>query len=170
MALTNAEKVRRYKERKREEVESRSKPNLNDLRKPFFESAESNANWSSFTLPLELAGIEAPKFADDRGPEAYADQDAMAGLDEPFAGYTGSIGRAEIMVGSLIDAASELAGIINSYKKGELTARIAEIEAADLSDPITRKAALADMVRLTKMLDQLQKQVRWTFPQWKVTG
>ena len=170
MALTNAEKVRRYKERKREEEELKSKPNLNDLRKPFFECAESNPNWTSFELPLELAGIEAPRFLDDRGPEAYAYEDAIAGVEQPFVGYTASIGRAEVMVGSLLDAASELAGIINSYKKEELSARIAEIEAADLTDPANRKAALADMVRLTKMLDQLDKQVRWTFPQWKVTG
>jgi hypothetical protein len=26
------------------------------------------------------------------------------------------------------------------------------------------------VTRLNKMLDQLDKQVRWTFPQWKVTG
>lgn len=49
----------------------------------------------------------------------------------------------------------------------EIRLRIAEIEQADLSDLVARKAALAQIVRLTKLMDQLDKQVRWTFKQWK---
>ena len=74
------------------------------------------------------------------------------------------------MVGCLIDAASQLADIINKYKRKEISDRMQEVEASDLSDPDVRKKALADMVRLQKMTEHLDKQVRWTFPQWKVTG
>jgi hypothetical protein len=70
----------------------------------------------------------------------------------------------------VIDAASQLATGINSYKRKEITDRIHEIETSDLSDPKTRKQALADIVRLKTMLGQLDKQVRWTFPQWRVTA
>ena len=78
--------------------------------------------------------------------------------------------KAEIMVGQLIDAAASLARIVNDYKRDEIDVRIAEIEQSDLSTPDAKKKAFADMARLKKMRDQLDKQVRWTFPQWKVTG
>jgi predicted XRE-type DNA-binding protein len=73
-------------------------------------------------------------------------------------------------VGCLIDAAGELARIISGYKRDEIDARIAEIEQSDLSDPAAKKQAFAEMAKLKEMRDQLGKQVRWTFPQWKVTG
>ncbi len=170
MALSNTEKVRRHRERKKVELKALSKPNLLDLRTPFHEYLDDNANWSDVTLALELAGIVAPVFQDDRGPEAYADPDAIAGVDDPFAGYDKSIGRAEVVVGCLLDAATGLARVINNYKKKELGNRISELEQADLSDRAERKAAMADVVRFSKMMDQLEKQVRWTLPQWKVVG
>ena len=72
------------------------------------------------------------------------------------------------MVGCLIDAASELARIINEYKRNQITSRLREIENADLSDPGVKKAALTEVVRLQKMVDHLDKRVRWSFPQWKL--
>lgn len=82
----------------------------------------------------------------------------------------GAIGCAERAVDVLLDAAVELASLINTYKSEQFKSRIAELEAADLSGPEARKQALADIVRLTKYRDQLSKQVRWTLPQWKVKG
>jgi len=38
------------------------------------------------------------------------------------------------------------------------------------SDESSIPTAIKEAVELNKMLDQLNKQVRWTFPQWKVTG
>ena len=82
----------------------------------------------------------------------------------------GAIGFAERAVGVFLDAAVELASQINAYKIDQFNARIAELEASDLSGPEARKQALADIVTLTKYRDQLSKQVRWTLPQWKVKG
>lgn len=174
MAMTPAEKQRAYRMRKRKE-ETRKNDALADLyREPFFKFYEDHGEWSTLAIALHFAGYEVPDFPDDRGPEAYSiadhEIDPNDPDDDPFEGKTNSLGRAELMVGSFIDAAITLAGMVNGYKKKELRARLAEIEAADLSDPAVKKAALKDAARLHKMLDQLEREVRWTFPQWKVTG
>lgn len=120
---------------------------------------------------LALAGIQVPHLEDDRGPLEFTINDVTVGVDEPFPDTpANSLGRAEIILGCLISAAVEVAHSINSYKREEIKTRIKEIEESDLSDPKEKKAALAEIVRLNKMLDRLDKQVRWTFPQWKVTG
>ena len=93
-----------------------------------------------------------------------------AGETGVFDNAKGSLGVAELMVGCLIAAALDRARHVNDYKREEIKNRLAEIEASDLSDPDTKKAALREATRLNKMLDQLDKQVRWTFPQWKGTG
>lgn len=82
----------------------------------------------------------------------------------------GAIGCAERALDALLAASSDLAHLINAYKTEQFNARIAELEAADLSDPAAKKQALADIVRLTNYRDQLSKQVRWSLPQWKVKG
>lgn len=174
MPNANAEAQRRWRQRQKEKKKA-------DLRKaegapqevfqtPFFEFlGDFCYSGSDYNVSLDLAGIEPPQIEDDRGPEAYTlDEGAIAaGL---FKDAKGSLGRAEVLVGCLVAAAVDMAHQINDYKRTEIKARLAEIEAADLSDPETRKAALKDVARLNKMLDQLDKQVRWTFPQWKVTG
>jgi hypothetical protein len=179
MAMTNAEKVRAYRERqkaaKKAELHQEDATGANKLmRTPFFEAYQRNGNAMNVELALDTAGIELPTFDDDSGPKSVSGE--VEGMFEsdpdqsPYAKGGGSLARAEIMVGCLIDAASELAGIINTHKRDEIAARIAELEQSDLSDPVTKKKALTDMVRLRKILDQLNKQVRWTFPQWKAQG
>jgi len=167
MALTNAEKVRAYRERKKAQREAELRKPADEMgimRTPFFEFYQQGIT-GDFEIPVYLAGAEPPSFRDD-GPAVFSSM--LDGLEVPKA--PNSLARAEIAVGCLIDAAAELARIVNDYKQSEIKARIAEIEQADLSDPTAKKQALADIVRLQKMLDQLSKQVRWTFPQWKVTG
>lgn len=173
MSLSNAEKVRRYRERqkaKRFEALRKAMPLAGDVfRQPFFRYWDEHIDTSDFEIPLDWAGIEIPVFDDDRGPEAYVDPAILRGLDEPFGAAKNSLDRAEIMVGCLIDAATALAKGINKYRIAEIASRLRELEEADLSDPATKKAAFAEIARLNKMQDQLSKQVRWTFPQWKVT-
>lgn len=173
---TPAEYQREYRERKKKAAIAQAAPSANDFRAPFFEHfnklAGGYGNWHHY---LDLAGIEAPAFEDDSGPRSVSgmvEYDLKEGNtdDDPYRDYTRSIGRAEVTVEHLLHAASALANIINDYKQSEIKARIAEIEQADLSDPIAKKQALADIPRLQKMLDQLSKQARWTFPQWKVSG
>lgn len=135
------------------------------LVRSFFQHYGDSANVDGFELPLRLANMHVPTFTDDSAAQFPPD---LVGLELPET--RNSVERAELIVGCLIDAAAGLAGLISEYKRKEITDRIHEIETADLSGPVTRKQALADVARLKKMLDQLDKQVRWTFPQWKVTG
>lgn len=161
MAKTPAEYQRAYRARKAEQAKQLGDPTDQIAKRPFNEYLPEDGNWSTAQESLGCVGVEAPTF------DADTDDD----WDEEWGvPYRASIGRAERMVGAFLDAATELAGIINRYKRREIEARIADLEAADLTDPAVRRQALADIARLTRMSDQLEKQVRWTLPQFTVTG
>lgn len=170
MSLTQTERQRRYRARLKKKEAQASNSVESVYRQPFHTFYGHQGFDLDFELALALAGVAAPEFLDDSGPEAFVLNDATAGVADPFNGATGALGRAEVMIGCLTDAAVALASLVNEYKRQEIKARLAEIEASDLSEPEAKKAALQDSARLNKMLDQLDKQVRWTFPQWKVTG
>ena len=170
MSNPNAEAQRRWRRRqkeKRKEALTKADRAPNDVfRTPFYEYAD--LAFSDVDLCLALAGIQMPEFEDDRGPEDFVLNNATAGVEDPFDGASGSLGRAEVMVGCLISAAVELAASINSYKTKEIKDRIAELEQSEIADPETRKRVMAEIVRLNRMMDALNKQVRWSFPQWKI--
>lgn len=165
MALTPAQKQQRYRDRKRAASRGPGDASAPVLQKPFSEFYAARHGTDDFEIPLHLAGVEPPSFDND-GPAVFSSM--LDGSEVPPV--PNSIARAELAVECLIDAGRALAEIVNAYKQSEIKARIAEIEQSDLSDPETRRKALADVVRFQKMLDQLSKQVRWAFPQWKVTG
>ena len=171
MVLTPAEMQRQYRQRLKEKAKLANLASFEVFRSPFFEFLKSRN--SSFGECLAIGGMFAPEFSDDSGPRHHGvngvfdhNHDDDPALDDSVR----SLGRAEVVIESLLDAASELASQVNTYKRAEIKARLAEIEASDLSETEAKKAALKDAARLNKMLDQLDKQVRWTFPQWKVTG
>ncbi len=173
MPMTANERKRRQLEREERRLKALPDSSYVFLRTPFHEHLGRDPNWSSVELMFDLMGIEPPAFEDDLGPEHFAapgsldpDQDPL----EAFENAEGSIGRAEMMVVHLIDAAVELASIINRYKLSELQARRQEFESSDLSDPVERRTALEAVTQLSKIEDELQKNVRRTFPQWRVKG
>ncbi|MBL4917441.1 hypothetical protein [Szabonella alba] len=175
MAMTNAEKVRRYRERQKQKETQESLTVTGVFQAPFFKFVGEDGPGELSEVEQNLAhiGFECPVFDDDRGPECFNLDGTFDPSDRdnyPFRDVHGSLGRAELMVGMLTEAARSLAYQISAYKRSEIKARLAEIEASDLSEPEAKKAALKEAARLNKMLDQLDKQVRWTFPQWKVTG
>lgn len=177
MALSNAEKVRRYRERqkaKKQEQLRQPEPPSNLFRRPFFEFFTEDEQMSSqYSQSLELTGIEPPVFDDDRGPEAstlddLSDPSAEDGSINPFGTSAGSsLGRAEVMIGCLLDAAADLAAWVNDYKKSEIKARIAEIEATEAATTEARSEAFAKVAEMTKMLEDLDKTIRWPLPVWK---
>ena len=173
MALTAKQRKQNQLAREQEEMRVQPDSTYEFLKTPFHEFAEEDPNWTSVTLSFELMGMEAPVFEDDRGPEAFATDLCFAtdeDRDDSFRGYAGSIGRAEVMVDCLLDAAIELAGVIRSYKKKALLIRRNEIENADLSDPNKRREALDANTRISRIEEVLDKNVRRTLPQWKVKG
>lgn len=169
-------------ERKREQV-ARDRARLLDmpdstydyLREPFYqwlERTNGGGEWDTAMWHFDASAIPQPEFTDDSGPHSIdGDIEELKTADyDPYAGYERSIGKMEHLIDNMLASALLLAQIVNDYKVGELRARIAEIEQSDLSDPETKRKALADIVRLQKMLDQLSKQVRRTLPEWKVKG
>lgn len=177
MAMTAQQRKRKQLDRQREHERLQPDSTYPFLQEPFFEwlkRTEGHGDWDSVMFHLDASRITIPEFDDDTGPSSAGGEVELHWQDNPeeshYAGFEGSIGRAECLVDDLLSAASNLAIVINSYKREKLKARILEIEQADLSDPAAKKNALADIVRLQKILDQLDTRVRWTFSQWKVKG
>lgn len=166
MALTPAQKQKAYRDRQRANERAAEDCTYPYLRETFAEFLQHEANYSNVEICLGLAGIEAPLFVDDRGPDQFAFSECTAGVDNPFPGARGSIGRAEVIIDQLIDAANELAAVVNTYKTCEIDKRLAELQDPNVSD---RSTAIEEAVTLNKMKDQLSKRVRRSFPQWKVT-
>ena len=73
MALSNAEKVRRYRERqkaRRQEELKQPTPPSGLFKIPFFEFFPVDDQvGSQYCQSLELAGVSPPLFEDDSGPE-----------------------------------------------------------------------------------------------------
>tara|TARA_R100001369_G_scaffold90595_1_gene129838 strand:+ start:445 stop:975 length:531 start_codon:yes stop_codon:yes gene_type:complete len=169
MAQTPAEVQKAYRERKKASEQAAGDATYPFLKEPFYlwlERTDGGGDWTAAECELNLASIEMPQFEDDGGPrpndDAFGDD-----LEKYYRGYEKSIGRAEAMVDNLIGAASCIAATINQYKRQEIEARLKELEVSDEADKAT---AMKQAVRLNKILDQLDKQVRSTFPQWKVRG
>ncbi|RCW87592.1 hypothetical protein [Phyllobacterium bourgognense] len=165
MALTPTEKQRRYRERLKKSRALATDTTSGDFRRPFSQWLASNdENWDGFVLPLDIAGMVAPEFAEDGDPVSASGEV----IPQTYRGRQGSLGRAEITIEMLLEAARAMAEHVNAYKRDELGARIEEMEGADFTDPAAKKDALADFVRLTMARDRLDKQVRYTLPEWKV--
>ena len=175
MALTNAEKVRAHRERKKVADDLGQKKSqahlLRDIFKaPFFEFGQNALENESFDQYFDMIGLEAPDFVDDSGPQSRLGQ-LETSLDPDWRLWpedARSLDRAEVMVGQLLDAASAMARVVNAFKIREIDARIAEIQPADLADPERKKAAIKKMVLLTKLRGQLEKDIRWPIKQWQV--
>lgn len=176
MALSSAERKRKQIERQRDQerlLPDSTYPFLKEHFYAWLKRTGAGGDWESAMFHLDAAALPRPEFTDDRGPYSI-DGEAELLKDnnyDPYAGFEGSIGRAESMVDNLIAAASGMAMVINRYKQEELKKRIAEIEQSDLSDPEVRKKALADIVRLNGCMDRLKgKMVRGSLYQWKIKG
>ncbi|MBM2323030.1 MULTISPECIES: hypothetical protein [Marivita] len=171
MALSAKERKQKQLERERQAMARMKDATYPFLKTPFYKHLEKDGNWSSVELCFGLLGIEPPVFEDDRGPEEFADSACFAtdeDLIEAFQSSEKSIGRAEVMVGVLLDAAMELANIINTYKSEELKKCREELERSDLSEPERRREALETSAQLARLQDELDKNVRRTFKTWTV--
>ncbi|VVT16314.1 conserved hypothetical protein [Roseovarius sp. EC-HK134] len=171
MAMSARERKQKQLENERRELARQMDATYPYLKVPFFEYLSEDGNWTSVQLCFDLMGFEPPFFEDDRGPADVAGEDCFDDEEqriETFKSSEKSIGRAEVMMDLLLDAAMELSGIINSYKQGELQKRRQELEQADLSDPEQRSMALQDAAEIARLQEELQKNVRRTFQTWRV--
>ncbi|WP_444465165.1 hypothetical protein [Rhodobacter capsulatus] len=94
------------------------------FRRPFFEawSNELKGHAYDFSYYFDEMGLAAPEYENDSGPEAYSeDVFPPEMLHEIFPDLShGSLRRADMMVGSLIEAASSLAAAVGEYKRTEI--------------------------------------------------
>jgi hypothetical protein len=173
MVLSPAEKQKRYRERKKKVEQAAPDLATNYLRTPFVEAAGHHLQ--DLDIHWDSLGIEGPWFQDDSGPKTLLgqlEQDLATTGEEAFPNVPkNSLGRAEVMVGVLLDIAMLTAAAINEYKLNEINARIAEIEAADLSYPTAKAKALADIVALQEIKARLDgKTFRRSFREFSVKG
>jgi hypothetical protein len=176
MALSNSEKQRRFRERQRAKRASETKTGDQSFANavnmtPFFKTFQASGNQSDFELCFDLMGLEPPEFEDDSGPKSINGivdhQDADV---DPYGGAEGSLGRAEVMVGCLLDAATTLAGMIRQHKLGELNARMNDAEGDLVRDPADAPQIADRLAGLVKMRQDLQRDIRWTVPSWKTSS
>lgn len=163
MALTSTERTQRSREKKAKEAKLAGDPVDEIATTKFHEFIADHGEWKEVYNNLDWAGFQPVAGL----LESDDDTDHKPETDGP---YRGSIGLAERMVGYFLDAAVSAATVINEYKREQIDAAIAKLEASDLTDPAVKKQALADIVRLTKLRERLDKQVRWTLPEWKTKG
>ena len=171
MAMTANERKRAQIQREQEAQLHMPDSTYPYLAVPFYQYVNDDGNWSDVQQCFQFMGIEPPQFEDDRGAADFAFDDNF-GSDQAkidtFKGSEGSIGRAEVMVGQLLDAASGLSQIINKFKKAELNRVLVGIQERDLTDPDVRKATMDEVVHIARLQAELEKNVRRTCQQWEV--
>ena len=165
MALTPAEKQKRYRQRQRQAEEAAP-----DLSRDFVTAPLSDFKGEfdyEFEQNFTHIGLDFPDgFFDER---AIYDVEYAVG-DATLSGQP-LLTRMEALAGSFLDGAIELYATINEFKLKEIDARIAEIEAADLSDPAAKAKALEDIVTLKTIKARLDgKTFRRSFAEIRVTG
>jgi hypothetical protein len=176
MALTNAEKQQRFRDRQRAKRASGLKTGDQAFaeianKTPFFENFQKNANQSDFDLCFDLMGLEPPDFTDDSGPQSkngIVDHPEVE--DDPYSGATGSLGRAEVMVGCLLDAATSLAAMIKQHKLREIEARMKDAEEDLVRTPTDASNIAQRLTALARMREDLNRDIRWTVPSWKTSS
>ena len=175
MAMTNAEKVRAFRNRQRKAKEAKKRQTQGQtmpdiLISPFHAFFERDGNTSDFEQVFDMMGIDAPVFDDDSGPKSLTGYfETVPELRATtFAASARSLDRAEIMIGGLLDAATALAGIVRAYKLTEIATRIEEITDGDLSDPAKKQSAIDRIIALNKLREELEREIRWPVPQWRV--
>lgn len=163
---TAAEYQRDYRERQKEKRLSAGDPTDALPGVKFHEYVEEDGNWTSGVVaPLDWAGLSdgIPYFDDDTDPGHDPENDGP---------YRGSIGRAERMIDCLMDAASELASIVNRYKRQKVEREEERLHAiADASTSADeRRQVLKQLVELNRLADRLKKTGRRDYQAFQLKG
>ena len=172
MAREAKERMKDYRLRKLASERKEAESTLEFLDQPFCDWLRENkgrGGWDGVNLSLDLAGLPPFEIHNDDGPRSY-EGIVEAHPDETYEGYAASIGQAENFIDRLIEAAHDAAVVVSEYKQECISRRIAQIEAQAPADEASHRRAISEIVRLTRIRDQLEKQVKKTFPTWKVKG
>lgn len=173
MALSAAERKRLQIERERQRARQQTDL-IQDLPRPslgdWLESSDLAGEVQHLALCYDGMNRAAPDLSVDTDPVSLSGHFVYPTTEEGDPSYRGALGRAELEVELLLEAARTLATLLNRYKRAVIDERIAAIEAEDLQDPATRRERLAEIVILNKALERLEKSVRTDVPQWQLRG
>lgn len=111
-----------------------------------------------------------PDFTEETDPTSKTGAFVFPTSEDGAPSYCGSLGRAELEVELLIEAAKTLAQLLNDYKRTVIRDRIEQIETLELDDVTSRGALLSEIVMLNKALERLDRSVRADIPQWQLRG
>ncbi|MCM2504105.1 hypothetical protein NDN16_10520 [Aureimonas altamirensis] len=162
MALTSAQKQQRFRERQKAKEDAEAAEMATYIRRPFSEffTEHKDHDWNSSVEEMaDHAGLILPNLESEEFKEF--EENHLA--DFEWANR-GAMTRAMLLRAAFYEGYRVLTDMLNQYQREEIEARIAEIEAADLSDPAVKKQALGEIVKLNKLLDKLKKTERLSFP------
>lgn len=158
MVLTPAEKQRRYRERLKSRERSAPDLSADAVTRSFSqfiaEDGEAQFVMSFMDETLASIGLQRLDLQKDEDPE----WDPNWGTPN-----TGSLGKATRAVDAFIDCAAHLAEVINRFK-------LAEVDTALASLKTRNKNSLAEAVRLTRVKERLQREIRRSFKPTTVKG
>ena len=173
MAMTAVERKRLQVERDRAHAKKQTDLVYGLPRTTFGEWLETN-DLAGNALHLEICydGMNRvpPDFAEESDPVSASGSFVFPTKKDGEPSYRGALGRAEMEVELLIEAAKTLAHMLNSYKKAVIRDRITQIETNELTDPDLRNARLKELIDLHKASERLDRSVRADLPQWQLRG
>lgn len=158
MALTPAEKQRRYRERQKQKTaglapEAPKPPKLNlpetGLSNFITSQDEEEAPFAVGYIWEELRNLDLDYLLEGTDPDS-------------------EIARTEKAIEHITLALRTLTGVLNEFRKHQIDEEIARTKKEDLSDPAKQDEALARIVRLTEVRKQLDKKFRLDLNEFEV--
>ena len=157
MAISNAEKQKRYRERQK---------------------AKTGAIPTS-TSPAKIVSFAEYIYSDQYREEALETAFDLLDLNRtrPMDDWIKSDDAVSKIIdlvgndhGGAIMAIATLAGLVNDYKVAQIDARIAEIEKSDLTSPALKEAADKYVAQLQEARKQFHRKNRYQFSPMEVEG
>jgi hypothetical protein len=172
MARSAAERKREQVQRERERAKSTDDLVYGLPRTAFGTWLEDHDDGRLVHLAICYDGMNRlpPRFDVESDPVSITGGFEFPTKEDGELSYRGSLGRAELEVELLVDAAKTLAAMINAYKRDMIESRIRQIEMNELDDREARADRLKEIVLLNQAIEKLGKSVRAELPQWQLRG
>jgi len=171
MALSAAERKRQQVERERARAKSKEDLTYSVPRVAlgaWLDEHDPEPGLVHFDMCYNGMNREPPSFKDDSDPVSRTHDFVFPSTEDGEPSYRGALGRAELEVDLLIEAAKTLATMINAYKRDVVSNRVRQIEDSELDDRDNRASKLKEIMELNKALERLDKSIRVELPQWQL--
>lgn len=172
MAKSAAERKREQLQRERDRAKAMDDLTYGLPRAAFGAWLEENEDDRLTHLSICYDGMNRvpPSFDGETDPVSLTGNFEFPTKEDGELSFRGALGRAELEVDLLVEAAKTLAAMINVYKRVAIESRIRQIEMNELDDRETRAERLMEIMLLNRALERLGKSVRAELPQWQLRG